>query len=133
MKAKTYYLVLALLMGGFIAFGFAAGFVFPGIPGYAYIIAALAFGLAFLFIINPRLARSTTEAVSDERQVHIAEEAALLTYRLVMGIGVLAAAILFQINDSGGVCPIVARTVFCVVMATIVIFQVSYEILKRRR
>jgi hypothetical protein len=113
MSRQSYNAFILVAMGTFIALAFVVGFLFPKIPGYAYLAAAFVGGAAILLLAK-KIASRSKEALSDERDQRNASEAAYLVYRISYALTLVGGVVILNLPGLGGTWVTVGRVLLCV-------------------
>lgn len=131
MTARTYNLMTIGSMAAFVAGAFVVGSIFPGIPGYAYLVAALCFGLILLFA-GRKIVKDSKLILSDERTERNSQIAAAMTHRVMQFAGM---AFIVGVNIIPGIGHdwiVASRALIVVVIFQAYFFLIVRAIVDRR-
>jgi phosphatidylglycerophosphate synthase len=118
-------------MASVIAGAFVLNALFPTLPGLFYLVMAIVCG-GLILLISKRIAKRTTDAISDERTEKNSVKAAALTNRATFLFAIAGSCILPLLPNKSNDIVAVSRVfiVFCVFQA---LFQtIAYLVIDRR-
>lgn len=132
MTRKDFSFASMFMFLGFLGLNMALGMLFPAIPWWVYLSAALAFAGFLAVFLLPRLRRRLTEAMTDERTEALAGRAAGYVYRISYAILLVFGCVAMQIGRGNAALFAAGLTALIASTGQAFLYSAIWAVLERR-